>query len=141
MTCDSCEIQPDGSTVVTPGGGGLGYVLATWGGNVVTIGRHPAINGVSTGPEITSLGVDASAQVSADGTIDTVTYYNTTGDNTTEFQIIVNGVVAYTFDSMGFGFYGQETGIGVPVVMNDNVAIRYSGGTAPGPGIYTMYVN
>ena len=118
-----------------------GYILATWGANLQTTGRHPEINGVYDTTEIPSLGIQASAQVSAAGTIDTVTYYNTTGDTTTEFQIIVNGVVEYTFTTNTSPFfYGQEMGIGVPVVMNDNVAIRYSAGTAPGNGIYTMYV-
>ena len=118
-----------------------GYILATWGANLQNTGRFPRINGTADALEVSGLGIDASAQVSAAGTIDTVTYYNATGDTTTQFKIIVNGQVEYTFTSTGLGFYGQEMGIGVPVVMNDNVAIEYDAGTAPGNGIYTMYIN
>lgn len=116
----------------------LGYVLATWGANLQNIGRHPAINGTADGPEIPSLGISASAQVPADGTIDTLTYYNTTGDNTTVFKIIKNGAVAYTFTCDGF--YGMETNIGVSVAAMDNIAIRYDAGTKPAAGFYSMYI-
>lgn len=121
---------------------GLGYVLATWGANLQTVGRHPAINSPSNSAQITSLGVMASIPVPADGTLDTLTYYNTTGDSTTVLQIVLNGVVVYSFNCVGP--YGIETGIGIPVVVTggvpDNVAIRYSAGTAPSEGLYTAYV-
>lgn len=122
--------------------GGLGYVLATWGADLQTIGRHPAINGTADGPEIPSLGVSASAPVPAAGTIDTITYYNSTGDNTTEFQIIKNGVVMHTFTCIGP--YGVETGINVSTgfvgSVPDNIAIRYSAGMKPASGFYSMYI-
>ena len=121
----------------------LGYVLATWGANLQTVGRHPAINSPSNSAEITSLGIMASMPVPAAGTMDTLTYYNTTGDATTELQIIKNGAVVHTFTCTGF--YGVETGINVPIGLvggvPDNIAIRYSAGTAPSGGLYTMYVN
>ena len=122
--------------------GGLGYVLATWGANLQTLGRHPAINSPSNAAEITSLGIMASIPVPAAGTIDTITYYNSTGDNTTEFQIVKNGVVMHTFTCTGP--YGAETGINVPIgfagSVPDNIAIRYSAGTAPSEGLYTAYI-
>lgn len=197
MSCDSCVINPDGSTTVTPPATGsgdmekvvydptlveadafamdnmvegattkiltdtertnlsnqsgintgdqdvLGYILTTWGANLQTLGRHPAINSPSNSAEITSLGIMASIPVPAAGTIDTLTYYNMSGDNTTEFQIIKNGVVMYTFTCTGP--YGVETGINVPTgfagSVPDNIAIRYSAGTAPGDGLYSMYIN
>ena len=121
----------------------LGYVLATWGANLQTLGRHPAINSPSNAAEIISLGIMASIPVPATGTIDTITYYNNTGDNTTELQIIKNGVVAYTFTCVGP--YGVETGINVPIgfagSVPDNIAIRYSSGTSPGEGLYTAFIN
>ena len=43
------------------------------------------------------------------------------------------------------GFYGVETGINVPVGfvggLPDNIAIRYSAGTKPAAGFYSMYIN
>lgn len=121
---------------------GLGYILNTWGANLQTPGRHPAINGAANAAEIPSLGISASAEVPAAGTIDTLTYYNATGDNTTTFQIIKNGVVMYTFTCVGP--YGVETGINVPIGFTgsvaDNIAIRYSSGTAPGEGFYSIYI-
>lgn len=67
-----------------------------------------------------------------------LTYYNATGDNTTVFKIVRNGVVAHTFTCTGF--YGRETGIDVPVLVADNVAIRYDAGTKPASGFYSMYI-
>ena len=120
----------------------LGYILTTWGANIQTLGRHPAINSPSNAAEITSLGIMASIPVPASGTIDTIAYYNNTGDNTTEFQIIKNGVVMYTFTCIGP--YGVETGINLPIgfvgSVPDNIAIRYSAGTAPSEGLYTAYI-
>tara|TARA_R110002020_G_scaffold42958_3_gene125300 strand:- start:357 stop:977 length:621 start_codon:yes stop_codon:yes gene_type:complete len=116
-----------------------GYVLATWGADLQNTGRFPAINGAENGPEIPGLGVSASAQVPADGTIDTLTYYSAAGDNTTVFKIIHNGAVAYTFNCVAP--YGRETGIGVPVAVGDNVAIEYDAGTKPAGGIYAMYIS
>lgn len=116
----------------------VGYVFTSWGGNLQTTGRHPAINGQSNAAQITGLGIDSSAQIPADGTIDVLTYYSATGDNTTQFQIILNGAVAHTFTCDAA--YGRETGIGVPVAVGDNVAIRYISGTTPASGIYSMYI-
>ena len=118
---------------------GLGYILATWGANLQNTGHYPQINGESSSLEVSVLGIQASAQVPEDGTIDTLTYYNATGDNTTVFKIIVNGAVAHTFTCVGP--YGQEIDIGIPVAMVDNVAIEYDSGTKPANGIYTMYIN
>lgn len=117
---------------------GLGYILATWGANLQTVGRHPAINSPANSGEIASLGIFASMPVPADGTLDTITYYSSTGDNTTTLQIVRNGVVEYTFSCDAA--YGVETGIGLSVNVLDNVAIRYSAGTAPSEGLYTAYV-
>lgn len=119
--------------------GSLGYVFTSWGANIQTIGRHPAINGTADGPEISSLGISASAQIPADGTIDVLTYYSDTGDNTTTFQIIKNGAVAHTFTCDAA--YGRETGIDVSVAVGDNVGLRYSAGTKPASGIYSMYIS
>lgn len=132
-------VDASGNVTPAPEPSSLGYVLATWGGNLQTLGRHPAINGQDNATEIVSLGVQASSQVPADGTIDTITYYNSTGDATTQFQIILNGVVAYTFTTTAP--YGMEGDIGVPVVAFDNVALRYIAGTAPSGGLYSMYIN
>lgn len=120
----------------------VGYILATWGANIQTLGRHPAINSPSNAAEITSLGIMASIPVPATGILDTITYYNNTGDNTTTFQIIKNGQVAHTFTCIGP--YGAETGINLPIgfagSVPDNIAIRYFSGTAPSDGLYTAYV-
>ena len=117
----------------------LGYVLATWGANLQNTGRFPRINEVANGLEVGGLGIDASAPVPADGTIDTMTYYMDTGDNTTVFKIIKNGAVAYTFTCDAA--YGQETGIDVPVALGDNVAIEYDAGMKPAGGLYTIYIS
>ena len=116
----------------------IGYILATWGANLQTVGRHPAINSPANSGQITSLGIFASMPVPAAGTLDTLTYYSNTGDNTTTLQIIKNGVVAYTFNCVAP--YGVETGIGLSVDIPDNIAVRYSAGTAPSEGLYTAYV-
>lgn len=122
---------------------GAGYVLATWGGDLQNTGRYPTINGASNTTQVSGLGVNVSAPVPAAGTIDTLTYYNTSGDATTELQIIKNGVVMYTFTCTAF--YGKETGINVPIGfvggVPDNIAIRYSAGTKPAAGFYSMYIN
>ena len=117
----------------------LGYVFTSWGANLQNAGRYPRINGVSNEAEIAGLGIDASAQIPADGTIDTLTYYMDTGDNTTVFKIIKNGAVAHTFTCDAA--YGRETGIGVAVSTGDNVALRYDSGMKPAGGIYSMYIN
>ena len=118
---------------------GLGYVFTSWGANLQNAGRYPAINGTSSSSEISGLGIDASAQIPADGTIDVLTYYNATGDNTTVFKIILNGAVAHTFTCDAP--YGRETGIGVSVAVGDNVALRYDSGMKPSSGIYSMYIS
>ena len=116
----------------------LGYVFTSWGANLQNAGRFPAINGTANGSEISALGIDASAQIPANGTIDVLTYYMDTGDNTTVFKIIKNGQVAHTFTCTAA--YGRETGIGVSVAIGDNVAIRYDAGMKPSSGIYSMYI-
>lgn len=71
-----------------PDVGGLGYVLQTWGANMQNTGHYPLINGAANGSQVSGLGIWTSAVVPANGTIDALTYYMDTGDNTAVFKII-----------------------------------------------------
>tara|TARA_R110002020_G_scaffold475890_1_gene713748 strand:+ start:19757 stop:21286 length:1530 start_codon:yes stop_codon:yes gene_type:complete len=116
----------------------VGYVFTSWGANLQNTGHYPIINGAANGPQVSGLGINASAQIPADGTIDVLTYYMDTGDNTTVFKIIKNGAVVHIFTCDAP--YGRETGIGVSVTTGDNVAIEYDAGMKPAGSIYSMYI-
>lgn len=137
-TISDFDTEVANNTAVAANTAKVSYVLATWGANLQTVGRHPAINSPADSGQISSLGIYASMPIPADGILDTLTYYTNTGDNTTTLQIVKNGVVESTFNCDAA--YGVETGIGLSVNVFDNIAIRYSGGTAPSEGLYTAYV-
>lgn len=119
---------------------GLGYTLV-WGANMQTTGRYAQVNGVTSGGQETGLSPGSEYPVSADGTLDCLSYNTDTGDATTVFKIWKNGAVVHTFTATGASGFEEDIGLSVSRAAGDKIAFEYDAGMKPAGSVYVAYID
>ena len=133
-----------GQAITTDGAGTsswstiLGAVI-NFGGNLNIAGRCLLYSGIRSGP--TPVGPDSVGNpfitpVPA-ATVTSVSWDSDTADVSTVMRIYKNAVPAATFNLTGVR--GTKTGLSVPSVLGDRLAVEFVVGTAPGNMTLSMY--
>lgn len=139
--CPYLDIDVHVLTKVTvPTQAGLGYTLV-WGANMQTTGRYAQVNGITGGSQETGLSPGSEYPVSADGTLDCLSYSTDTGDATTVFKILKNGTVVHTFTATGASGFEEDIGLSVSRAAGDKIAIEYDAGMKPAGSVYIAYID
>jgi len=106
-----------------------------FGGRFNLLNRFGIVNG-EPGTRAKVQGDDTKHGVGKTGVISEVTYFSATGNNTTEFQVHIGGILHSTF-LLGLGRAGLVP-LTIPVVAGDIIEIGYSGGTSPTETVLTL---
>jgi hypothetical protein len=121
---------------------GIGIPLM-FGANFQTvqqIGRYCAVNGVASATNTSSLEPYSEAVVLKDGNLTRFGWNTVGGGIATGFNLVKNGIVIGGVIYLTAGPYGAVTGLSVPMLQGDLLAIQYADGPPPGESHFQLFI-